>query len=329
MDPDLTVVVPSYNCQDILARTLDALGQQDVETGRYRVVVVDDGSTDAGPEIAQRFAGSRPEIFRQIRHDENRGLSAARNSGWRAARSPIVLFLDADLIACPELVRAHLDAHARHPEENRGVLGNVAYPPDDDRTPLRNFGNQVVQMWEGMEDKPGRLLDWRCFLGGHISLKRSLLEKCGGFNEEYFVGSEGFEDSELGLMLWQKHDFRIVYAPEAASYHYHWREPAAVLDNMRNYGRTLARWLGARQELRDEVLKGTRDLACFQDRPPLRLRLREACRLALVNRVTAPAMLAAANWLAPRWERAAAFLYWRLEGHYLRMGFREGRKAGP
>ena len=327
MSPDLSVIVPVYSRAEVVQQSIEALLHQDAGRARYEVVVVDDGSTDASRGIIEGFSARNPGVFRCISHGENRGLSAARNTGWRAAQSPIVAFLDCDLVASPGLVRAHLDAHAAHPQENRGVLGHVAYPPGAERGPLRDFGNQVVKMWTGAEKLAGKLLDWHYFLGGHISLKRSMLEKSGGFEEEHFRGSEGFEDWELGLRLQSDYAFRIVYAPEAVCYHHHWRSPREVLENARTYGRTLARWLEARPDLRDRVLGQTPHIRFLCERAPLLSRLREGCRRALINSFTVPLMLAAARWLAPRWEWGAAALYWKTQRHFTLAGFREGRKA--
>ena len=327
MPAELSVVVPAFNRADILPRTLDALANQDLESSRYRVLVVDDGSTDATAEVVARFVDSRPGLFEGVVHQENRGLSAARNSGWRAARSDLVLFLDADLVSCPVLVGAHLETHAVHPQENRAVLGHVGYPPEDARTPLRDFGNQVSRMWGDTENMVGKLLDWRFFLGGNVSLKRSLLEKSGGFNEERFVGSEGFEDWELGVRLCREFGLGILFAPEAVAYHYHWREPAAVMANMRAYGRTLARWLAGNEELRESVLTATPAFEFLQDRLPWKPWLRERCRRLCINSLTVPVMLGLAKRLERRWEWASAALYWKTGRYLIRKGFLEQQEA--
>jgi mycofactocin system glycosyltransferase len=84
----VTVVVPVYGDGEQLRRCLAAL------TGDVRVIVVDDGSPE-GPAIegvADRFGA------RYVRHAENRGASAARNTGLGLATTPVVAFLDADCI---------------------------------------------------------------------------------------------------------------------------------------------------------------------------------------------------------------------------------------
>ena len=87
-----SVVVPVYNEVESLPATIDALHSalRDAEV-EYEVIVVDDGSTDATPEILLR----RDDIV-SIRHERNRGYGAALKSGIRRARHPLVAITDAD-----------------------------------------------------------------------------------------------------------------------------------------------------------------------------------------------------------------------------------------
>jgi mycofactocin system glycosyltransferase len=82
---DVTVVIPVKDEPDKLARTLDLL-DEDVAS----VIVVDDGS--AGEDVG-RVARARGATF--LRHDHSRGPAAARNTGWRAAQTDLVAFVDA------------------------------------------------------------------------------------------------------------------------------------------------------------------------------------------------------------------------------------------
>ncbi len=326
MATELTIVVSVYNREDILESTLKALAQQDVSCERYNVTVVDGGSVDATPQIISRFLDSFPSLFRYIRHPKNRGLSAARNSGWQQANSPLVLFFDSDLVACPSLVAEHLRVHTSNPQENQAVLGRVAFPPDVPRTPMKDFANQVVHMWDDLDRRSETQLDWTYFLGGNISVKRSLLERSGGFDDVIFPGSGGFEDCELGLRLWRDHGLRINYAPQAVAYHYHWREPSAVLENAQRYGYNLATWLDRHDNLEETVLLNYPWLEFLQEHPPFRIWLRERVRRSLINSRTVPIMIGVARWLEPRWEKGAAALYNKTLKHFLSIGFSQGNK---
>jgi len=104
-----SIIVPAFNVADTLWATMTALLHQTHPA--YEIIVVDDGSTDATPEIAARFAcDPRVRVIRQA----NRGLAGARNSGIAAARGRYIGFCDADDLWLPEkLARhvAHLDAN--------------------------------------------------------------------------------------------------------------------------------------------------------------------------------------------------------------------------
>jgi glycosyltransferase involved in cell wall biosynthesis len=95
--PEISIVIPVYNEEEnlpVLAAEIHgamrSLGQP------YEVLFVDDGSTDASPEVLQRLAREDPAV-RVIRQRRNSGQSAALEAGFRFARGGIVVTLDADL----------------------------------------------------------------------------------------------------------------------------------------------------------------------------------------------------------------------------------------
>ncbi len=107
-DPRITVVIPCYNDGEYLRETIDSIREPE----EVSVVVVDDGSSDPGtlacyPELEERG-------IRVLRHDGNRGLSQARNTGLAAATTPYVFDLDSDDLLLPGVLSrmaALLDVH--------------------------------------------------------------------------------------------------------------------------------------------------------------------------------------------------------------------------
>ncbi|MET9730123.1 glycosyltransferase [Streptomyces sp. NPDC006458] len=98
MSPTLSVVVPMYDVEHYVSACLQSLLNQrlaDVE-----IIVVDDGSTDSSPSLARDWQreDSRIRVLRQ----PNAGLSAARNTGVRAARGRYLAFCDSDDVVSPD-----------------------------------------------------------------------------------------------------------------------------------------------------------------------------------------------------------------------------------
>jgi glycosyltransferase involved in cell wall biosynthesis len=86
----IAVVMPLYNKADEVTRAIDSVLKQTVSD--FKLIVVNDGSTDKGPEIVRNINDSRVRIIDQ----GNAGVSAARNRGISEAQSDLIAFLDAD-----------------------------------------------------------------------------------------------------------------------------------------------------------------------------------------------------------------------------------------
>ena len=115
--PTVTVVVPTYNRAHLLGRALASVQAQTFDD--WECVVVDDGSQDDPGEIVRRLDDPR---FRIIRHDRNRGASAARNTGIDAARGEYVGFLDSDDEWMPEKLEKQLAVFRDDPEGKIGAV---------------------------------------------------------------------------------------------------------------------------------------------------------------------------------------------------------------
>ncbi len=93
--PFVTVVVPVRNEAGNVAPLVDELEAALKPLGAFEVIYVDDGSSDATPDVLVGLRASRPWL-RQIRHERSCGQSAAVRTGVRAARSPVVATIDGD-----------------------------------------------------------------------------------------------------------------------------------------------------------------------------------------------------------------------------------------
>ena len=90
----LSIIVPVYNVEQYLRKCVDSLLAQDIPASDYEIILVDDGSPDECPQICDSYADIYDNI--RIMHRENGGLSAARNTGIKAAKGEYVCFMDSD-----------------------------------------------------------------------------------------------------------------------------------------------------------------------------------------------------------------------------------------
>ena len=107
--PFISVIVPVFNGEHFLAPALDSILAQRYEP--LELIVVDDGSTDATPDVVGRYR----EQLRYVRQ-ENAGPAAARNTGITAARGELLAFLDSDDIWLPGKLERQVARFTARPE---------------------------------------------------------------------------------------------------------------------------------------------------------------------------------------------------------------------
>jgi glycosyltransferase involved in cell wall biosynthesis len=219
--PQLSIVIPTLGRHGTLARVLDRLARQEISGGFEALVVVDEKETDLAAVETAIVGRGFP-----VRHltRSSPGASAARNTGWRAAESPLVLFLDDDVLPERELLGEHLLWHARHPEREVGVLGLVRWADELRVTPFMRWLERGVHFdFEGIE---GEEAGWGRFYTANVSVKRELLELVGGFDEENLPF--GYEDLDLAYRM-HAHAFRLLFNRRARGEHV----KEVTLENMR------------------------------------------------------------------------------------------------
>jgi glycosyltransferase involved in cell wall biosynthesis len=115
--PTVSVIIPTYNRQEFLRRTLVSLAQQEWPAAPFEVIVVDDGSSDDTAAVAAEPFPFRVRYIRQA----NQGDAGARNTGARQSRADVLVFLDDDVVVSPHYLY-HL-AHAHHSQPKAIVVG--------------------------------------------------------------------------------------------------------------------------------------------------------------------------------------------------------------
>ena len=207
----ISVVIPSFDQANELRETLDALSKQTIPSHEMEVIVVDDGSRDQTADVLSQSIF--PYSLRLLTQ-RNRGAAAARNLGARQAHAEIVLFLDADMIADRDLVRAHMEGHSQRAD----ILVAGAR-----RTwqPVRRSGfSTVIDIDTNIPNDPALIddLDVGKAYSCNLSLRRSDWQRLSGFDERF--PASGFEDFEFvyraGL-----NGMKVIFNPQAIAYHNH------------------------------------------------------------------------------------------------------------
>jgi peptidoglycan/xylan/chitin deacetylase (PgdA/CDA1 family)/glycosyltransferase involved in cell wall biosynthesis len=210
-NPQISVVMATWNRRKILLRSLQTVFAQDIEPERYEVIVVVDGSTDGTAEALREF---RPSCTLRVLERCHRGISAARNDGIRAAQGEIILILDDDILCEPNLLRQHLDAHANAPPQV--VFGPFPVSLESSKTLASDCLRQVGQDWmESFARDPRLVWPRDAAIEPNTSIHRTVLQECGAFDESIPYQRE---DSEIGMRFW-KRGVPYRFLPAAVAHH--------------------------------------------------------------------------------------------------------------
>ncbi len=201
----VSVVVPGYNEEKVICRTVESLLAQ--EPPVLEVVCVDDGSTDRTLAVLREKFEGHPRV--RVFTKPNGGKSSALNLGFREARGEIVVALDSDTLFVPDTV-AHLAAPFADPRV-AAVAGNA------------KVGNRVNRLtrWQALEYVTAQNLERRAWdlcaavpvvPGAVGAWRRTLVLEEGGFHEDTLA-----EDTDLTLRLIAA-GHRVVYAERALAF---------------------------------------------------------------------------------------------------------------
>ncbi len=178
--PEISVVICTRNRAALLEKCLLSVEQQTLAASVFEILVVDNGSSDATPLLLEKFSERLPltAISEPVI-----GLSRARNTGWQAAKSDFIAFLDDDAMADPDWLASGLRS-----------FQTVRPMPAAMTGPIRLAWEQSAPVWLTIDIQGclGRLdfgTDAREFggsetlIGANCFFHRRILERFGGFNE--------------------------------------------------------------------------------------------------------------------------------------------------
>lgn len=177
-----SVIIPTYNRKESVLRTLHSLSEQTLAGSQCEVVVVDDGSTDDTPSLADSHY---PFAFRYIRQDNQGGVSA-RNYGSEIAEGDLLIFLDDDMVAEPGYIEGLVKAHTGKTSlVSRGQL--VPWIPDKSSifNQISGRPNQSISV----ENIEANLAE---FASNNMAIRRDEFWALGGWRE-IIIGELGLK----------------------------------------------------------------------------------------------------------------------------------------
>lgn len=179
----ISIIVPAYNEEKFIKRTLDSLGQQ--QTKPYEIIVVDNNSTDKTAAIAKKYTS-------QVITEKKKGYHYAINAGIRHARGTIITVCDADTIYPPNWLTIATETFAKHPG-CAAVYGTDHF--SDGNIATRYIGSIVHNVFSYVS----RFVGVHITAGNNFLYRKSAYTAVGGIDpiKHNFVGM----DWDLGRRL--------------------------------------------------------------------------------------------------------------------------------
>jgi glycosyltransferase involved in cell wall biosynthesis len=209
--PYFSVVVPTHNRPDMLARVLDALGRQSGAPD-FETIVVNDGSSD---DTEQRFATRAGITFVT---QPNGGPGRARNHGVTLARGRFVVFIGDDTVPEPQFLAEHARVHRQSGDDPLvACLGYTGWPRGERVTAFMDYINDYGLQFGYKLIRDGEVVPFNFFYTSNISIDRELLLE---YPFDSSFPAAAWEDIEVAYRL-DARGLKIRYNARAVTRHYH------------------------------------------------------------------------------------------------------------
>lgn len=229
-NPELSIVILSYNTKDILIDCLNSLEKIKNEVN-FEVIVVDNGSTDGSVEAINNLK-SKINNLKLVCNADNLGFAKGNNSARIHIKTKYVLFLNSDTLVKKDSLKLTLDYLKSHKNVGAITCRVKLQSGEDDPDTRRSFPTPWVALthfskldrafpnirflsnyW--IKTHPDKLQEIEVLQGAFAMIPKSVLDKIGWFDESYFLDGE---DIDLCWKIKQR-GLKIVYHPDASITH--------------------------------------------------------------------------------------------------------------
>lgn len=208
-----SIIIPTYNRESILAETIECIFKSSSPVPAYEVIIVNDG---------EPFAIDIPGIDKCcVLNNSGKGAASARNKGAAAAKYPILIFLDDDMLVSHDNIRKHLELHMElegialsgvwvYNQAMRASLSKSCFG----RYKLENDYKTYVpkEKFNGLDNL--RLGD--SLASFNFSIRKEVFDAAGGFDDAFPFA--GCEDQEFSFRLAQRR-ITLLVATDFIAYH--------------------------------------------------------------------------------------------------------------
>lgn len=201
-DPFVSVVVPVYNSEKTILKTLDSLSSQTYKN--FEVIIVDDGSTCPAGQMVKSYS------FAKYFYQQNGGPAKARNVGAKLSKGEIICFTDSDCVPEEKWIQKLLDGFTN---DDIAVVSGSYGIENKSKMLAQCIHNEILFRHNKlMPDYP------KSFGSYNFAIRRKVFEEVGGFRESYRFASG--EDNDLSYKIINS-GFRIFFNKECFVRHHH------------------------------------------------------------------------------------------------------------
>ncbi|MEL7669954.1 glycosyltransferase family 2 protein [Methanobacterium sp.] len=202
-NPLVSVIIPTYNRAYLIKRSIKSVLNQTYQN--FEIIIVDDGSIDNTKEIIESFNENR---IKYIKHKQNKGAAAARNTGIKCSKADFIAFQDSDDEWLPEKLEKEIGAFGNSTVNVGVVYSGLWYIKNNEK---RYVPHLQITKKEG--NVHNELLAGN-FVSGLTVIRKTCFEKVGLFNESL----QSLEDWELYIRISKHFCFKFIDEPLSLAY---------------------------------------------------------------------------------------------------------------